>query len=330
MEPDDLVMICLQGAPVAERRTFRQWRILVGSGPESDFVVDDPTVAAVHCRIEWGERELRLVDLGSPGTFLHGIRVYETALPAVARVSLGRSVIEVRRRALVAGRDPFDQIVARSPSMRRLTRLLRRVAASRGSVVLEGERGTGKRLLATVLHEASDRATRPFVVLDAAPLAGKNATPLIRAVDAARGGTLFVRHIDALPLEVQPLLLGVVESRMLRYGEGTGARPIDLRLIASATRPLTEAVAGGRLRRDLFYCINVVRVRVLPLRERPEDVRALIEHLVHCRSPPGAELDLSAIDWDSAAGAPWPGNVAELETLVESAVSHQDSRLLTR
>jgi DNA-binding NtrC family response regulator len=217
--------------------------------------------------------------------------------------------------------------------MRKLTAVLERIARTDSTVLLEGETGTGKTLIAHTLHRASERADRPFIVVDGSAIApslieselfghergaftGAHATRA-GAFEGASGGTLFLDEIGELPLDLQPKLLRALEERVVkRIGSSEPIR-LDVRLIAATNRDLDVEVARGSFRADLFYRLNVVRVRVPSLRERREDIPLLASSFFRQlggRDVPAPELLARLMR------RPWPGNVRELRSAVERIV----------
>jgi two-component system response regulator PilR (NtrC family) len=247
----------------------------------------------------------------------------------------------VRLRAKIAEAYPVDplEILGKSPPMRGIADLVRRVAASRTTILVTGESGTGKERISRAIHTISDRAQGPFLVVNCGALpenlmeselfghekgaftgaAGRH-TGLFREAD---GGTLLLDEIGELPLNLQVKLLRVLQERKIRPVGGTAELPVDVRLIAATNRDLEKEVAAGRFRKDLFYRLNVIPIEVPPLRARKEDVPALIDHFVQRFAEehgkpvrglaPEALRALLAYDF--------PGNVRELENAIERAVT---------
>jgi DNA-binding NtrC family response regulator len=218
--------------------------------------------------------------------------------------------------------------------MRRLFAVLPKVAASDVTVLIEGETGTGKSLLASAIHEASPRADKPFVVVDCATIppnlieselfghekgafTGAIGTR-VGAFELAEGGTVFLDEVGELPLDLQPKLLRALEDRIVKRVGGNEPVRLNVRVIAATNRELRAEINRGRFRSDLYYRLNTFSVRVLPLRERRDDVALLVAHFYRQLHPfgeePPAELLAELLRHE------WPGNVRELRAAVERTV----------
>ena len=234
------------------------------------------------------------------------------------------------------------QLVFQSPAMHELLNRTRRVAATETTVLITGESGTGKERLAQTVHQLSARRAKPFVIVDCGAIpatlidselfghergafTGAQQRSLGRLAQAD-GGTVLLDEIGELPLDVQSRLLRFVQEKTISMVGGTRPRTVDVRIIAATNRRLEEDVSAGRFRADLFYRLNVVRLHIPPLRERPDDVRLLAEHFARGfaaeqRKPvagfsPEAERRVIAYAW--------PGNVRELQNVILQAVVLSD------
>lgn len=235
-------------------------------------------------------------------------------------------------RARFGGQD----FIARDPKMVQLFDILTRVAQTDKTVLLQGESGTGKGLIARAIHELSDRMTKPLVNVSCGSLTDtlltselfghvKGAfTGAVRdqkgRFELARDGTLFLDEIDAIPLSLQKRLLRVLQEREFeRVGEGRSIR-VTARVIAASNRNLAKMVEEGEFRQDLYYRLNVIPVTVPPLRERPVDIPALVEYFLdkYKESPMPLRVDEEVME--IFKGYSWPGNVRELENLVQQLI----------
>ncbi|HEY0080469.1 MAG TPA: sigma-54 dependent transcriptional regulator [Pyrinomonadaceae bacterium] len=246
---------------------------------------------------------------------------------------------EVQRlRSELGGRRGFGRVVGSSPSLERVLKQARAVADTNVTVLLTGENGTGKEILAHAIHEESAREARPFVAVSCAALPetlieselfGHERGAFSSALQSrkgrfelADGGTLFLDEISEVSPAVQVKLLRVLQERAFERVGGTKTLTVDIRLIAASNRDLEADVEAGKFRRDLFYRLNVVPLHLPPLRERREDIPVLAAHFAakaaekHARTLP--ELDPALIE--ALQEYEWPGNIRELENTIERLV----------
>jgi DNA-binding NtrC family response regulator len=243
---------------------------------------------------------------------------------------------EVRalRSQLNSAQDTGD-LITRSREMLEQIALASRVAESTISVLIEGESGTGKELFAQFLHQKSARAQMPFVKVNCAAipeqlleseLFGHVRGAFTGAVrdrqgrfELANGGSIFLDEVADLTLGIQGKLLRVLQNKEYeRLGEST-AQKVDVRVIAATNRSLEEAMKEGTFREDLFYRLNAVRLKLIPLRDRPEDLPLLIQHFLQKYSP-GTSMDLAPEAMKAIRSYRWNGNVRELEHVIERSV----------
>jgi transcriptional regulator with PAS, ATPase and Fis domain len=311
--------------------------VLIGAQSGSDLVLTDPGVSRQHLELRLHPEGIEAKDLGSKnGSRVGNARVERAFLVSGAEIRVGRSTLRVSsidRPLEVDGVDRFGDFVTRSEPMRQRLGQIALAAGSEATILLEGETGTGKELIARAIHEASPRASGPYVVLDCASIeANLLASQLfghvegaftgalasrIGAFERADGGTVFLDELGELPLDLQPRLLRVLENRTLvRLGEDH-ERSIDCRFVAATHRSLVRMVEQRTFRADLYHRIAVVRAKILPLRERPEDLEPLVRSFAD-RFGHRAEITKAAIDL--LAAYDWPGNARELKNAVERAV----------
>jgi DNA-binding NtrC family response regulator len=311
-------------------------RFVIGGGDAADLRLADPAVSREHLRVVLGPNGVRLLDDGSKnGTFLGAVRISDATLTEDAAVVLGGTTLAIAiEKDLVelpiSYADRFGDAIGVSPAMRHLFAVLERAAVSDLPILIEGESGVGKDLLARAIHTRSQRADAPFVVLDCGSIAPTlveselfghergaftGADTARRGVfEEANGGTLFLDEIGELPLDLQPKLLRAIEQGEVKPVGGKAARAVDVRVVSATNRRLAEAARKEEFRSDLFYRLAVVRVTVPPLRERKEDVVPIARAILQTIRP-GTELapDLAVI----LEGHKWPGNVRELRNVVE-------------
>jgi len=232
----------------------------------------------------------------------------------------------------------FGNIIGRSPKMRQVFDLIIQAAPSRSSILIQGEGGTGKELVARAIHSNSSRSEQPFVAVNSgsvspelleSTLFGHVRDAFAGAVypkkglfDLADRGTLFFDEIASVPLDTQAKLLRIIQDReFTRLGEVESVRA-DVRVIAATNTDLRQTMEDGRFREDLFYRLHVVTITLPPLRARKDDIPLLVQHFLHKYGDENrkADLEVSPDALDLLTEYDWPGNVRELENVVERAV----------
>lgn len=226
-------------------------------------------------------------------------------------------------------------VVGRSARMRAVFDFVRVIADSDSSVLVTGETGTGKELIANLIHQSSSRRHKPFVPVSCAILSetlieselfGHERGAFTGAIkdrpgrfELAQGGTIFLDDIDDVPLSMQVKLLRVIQNRNIERLGGTRQIPIDVRVITGSKRDLRQMVGEGKFRDDLFYRLNVIPVNLPPLRDRREDIRDLVDHFVgrYFRQRGEEPRQISPAVMQAFMRYPWPGNVRELENACE-------------
>lgn len=252
---------------------------------------------------------------------------------ALEKIQLSREVERLREE--VGRKYGIDNMVGKSKPMREIFKIISVVAAKKSTVLITGERGTGKELIARAIHYNSDRRDRPFVVVNCAALpdtlieselfgyergAFTNAyQKRVGHFELAHGGTLFLDEIGELSLGIQSKFLRAIETGSFTRLGGTAESRVDARIIAASNRDLEKLVQSGGFRADLFDRLNVVSIQVPPLRERREDIPLLLDHFLRLKAADhsGTPKVLSPEVIDCFMSYPWPGNVRELENLIE-------------
>ena len=312
-------------------------KLRIGKAPDNDIVLGDDTVSRHHCELVRVADGILIRDLGSTnGTRVSGARVQEGTFPPGTVLKVGEVEIALRPApqkidVLPSDKTSFGPAIGHSVAMRTIFALLERIAPTDATVLLEGETGTGKDVLARAVVQASKRANKPFVVVDCgavsyslieSELFGHERGAFTGAVatrqgafELADGGTVFLDEIGELPLDVQPKLLRVLEMREFRRVGGNKTIRTDVRVIAATKRDLAREVSAGKFREDVYFRLAVVPVNVPPLRMRREDIRPLVETFVK-----DSGLTLSAEAVDSLLAHDWPGNVRELRNVLERAI----------
>jgi len=254
---------------------------------------------------------------------------------ALEKLVLSKQNFALRRDA--ATRNSLDNIIGSSPAMEKLKQTVRTIASTASTVLIHGESGTGKELVARAVHVCSPRATDTFVSVNCGAFpetlleselfgyvkgaftgANQNKRGLFEVAD---GGTIFLDEISEMTLAMQVKLLRVLQERTVRPVGGTSEISIDVRVIAATNRELDRAVAENLFREDLYYRLNVIPVRVPPLRERREDIPLLANHFLKKYASAAGRSILRVHAPESLCGYEWPGNVRQLENTVERAVA---------
>jgi DNA-binding NtrC family response regulator len=323
--------------------------IFFGSSPSCEMVLSDKTVSRRHLEAILDGEVVVLRDAGSTnGTYIQGSRFKEITIGFGAEVKLGRTVIKYLPEEEIVEPEPSEeqalgQLVGGDTKMRQLFKLLKDVAATEATVLIEGETGTGKELIAEELHNHSDRADGPFVVFDCGSVPREliesalfghlkgsftgAVTDRKGAFAEAHGGTIFLDEIGEMSLDLQPSLLRVLDKRAVRKVGSNTYEKIDVRVVAATNRDLRAEVAKKNFREDLYYRLAVIRVSVPPLRERGSDIPLLASHFIRSFSPPGKPLQATPEDMARIQRHSWPGNVRELRNVMERAclLSNGDS-----
>ena len=243
---------------------------------------------------------------------------------------------------------PLEGLIGDSVAMREVYQLTRKFAASAASVLLMGETGTGKELIASALHRLSDRASGPFVRVNCGALTETlldselfghvkgSFTDAIRnrtgRFEAAHGGTIFLDEINSTSLTLQVKLLRVLQEREFERVGDSKTIPVDVRVIAASNCDLSELVAEGKFREDLFWRLNVLPIRLPALRRRDSDVELLVQHFIKVYSSTNGKaiqkIEPAAIE--ALLGYGWPGNVRELQNYIERAVVLAEEPILQK
>ncbi len=317
-------------------------RLSVGSADDATLRLTDPYVSRYHIEVEATDDGVVIRDLGSRnGTRAGTLTVREVTSRNEVELELGRSKLRVipgdgRVEVPLSVAASFGRLVGASRAMREVYATLERAAPSTVPVLVMGESGTGKELAAQSLHSASPRSKGPFEVIDC----GAMPPTLIEAelfgyergaFTGARGehagaferadkGTVFLDELGELPLELQPRLLRVLAEGEVRRIGASQTRKVDVRIVAATNRDLRREVNDKRFRLDLYYRLAVVKVQMPPLRDRLDDLPALVAHLASAIEKERGVKSEGALDdafWTALRQHHWPGNVRELRNYLE-------------
>jgi DNA-binding NtrC family response regulator len=347
----------LQGVddPSAEW-VFDKEEIRIGSMEDNDVVLNDDTVSRYHCKIVQDDTGYILVDNHSTnGTFINKVRVREGFLKPGCTVAVGQSLLKFNAREeevqIVPSRaDRCGALIGANAKMREIYSIIEKIAPTATTVVIDGETGTGKEVVAQSIHMLSPRSKNELVVFDcgAVPpnlieseLFGHEKGSFTGAMmtrtglfEQADGGTLFLDELGELPLDLQPKLLRALEQREVRRVGATKPNKVDVRIIAATNRDLETEVRAGRFRQDLFYRLSVVRLHLPALRDRTDDIPVLVQHFLDSgifnRGGAGSQR-IRGVARDAMVALqnyPWPGNVRELVNVIERAVSFCSHELI--
>jgi DNA-binding NtrC family response regulator len=321
--------------------------ITLGRDPGCEIVISDPEVSPLHARITCDQPAIE--DLGSAaGTWVRGARLAPGSLAAIACdeiIQLGSVALVLQRVPRPAGRSSAapiapggDRGAAGSATMRKLHALVDRIAIGTISVLILGETGVGKEVLAETIHRRSARAAAPLLRLNCAALTetlleselfGHDKGAFTGAtqskpglLESAHGGTVFLDEIGELPLATQVKLLRVLESREVMRVGALRPKPIDVRFIAATHRDLEAQIDAGLFREDLYFRLNGMTLEIPPLRERRDEIDALAAQFAAAvaRSLGRSAPELSSAALDRLRAHVWPGNIRELRNCIERAV----------
>jgi transcriptional regulator with GAF, ATPase, and Fis domain len=341
-------LLVVEGPDRGKELSIERERATVGRSLICDLVLADKAVSGTHFEIQAVAEGFILRDLESTnGTFCGDVQVREVWIKHGQSIRAGQTVLRFEPldetvEIDASARESFHELVGKSLRMREIFALLERVAPTDLTVLIRGETGTGKELVARALHRGSKRANQSFVVQDCSAipkdlvestLFGHERGAFTGAVDRKIGcfeqgerGTLFLDEVGELELSLQPKLLRVLEMRTIKRVGGNKELPIDVRVVAATNRDLRKMVGNGGFREDLYYRLGVVTVEMPALRERPEDIPALVDTFleqVATRRFPGEHkrFEVAPDAMARLCAYAWPGNVRELRNTVERGAS---------
>src|SRR5579859_584682 len=302
---NDFTLLVLTGLAVGQTVTVDR-KVRVGKAADNDLVLPDDTVTRHHCELERRGDCVFVKDLGSTnGTRIAGSKITEALAPPGSILRFGEVEVVVRASPqkvdVLPSEEPrFGPAIGESLAMRTVFGMLQRIAPTDGTVLLEGETGTGKDVLARAIHLASPRAKQPLVIIDCGAVSynlieseifGHERGAFTGAIAARRGafenaegGTLFLDEVGELPIDIQPKLLRVLESREFRRVGGNKTMRTDVRVLVATKRNLQREVQAGKFREDLYFRLAVVPITVPPLRARRDDIPQLVEHILRATS----------------------------------------------
>jgi len=353
-------------------RHLRKSKLVVVSGPDqgkeveitkarstggrsiiNDLVLSDKAISGSHFEIAADDGGYHLRDLDSTnGVYCGDLRVKDVYLKPGTAFRVGHTDLRFQRtdeivEIALSKRDSFEEVIGASVRMREIFATLEKVSPSDLTVLITGETGTGKEMIARGIHQTSTRANKPFVVLDCgaipkdlieSTLFGHEKGSFTGAVgqhhgcfEQAHGGTIFLDEIGELDVNLQPKLLRVLENRELKRVGGDRLIKIDVRVVAATNRDLRQMVNQATFREDLYFRLSVIHVEMPPLRDRKDDIQALGEvFLKEIGNRRGMQMSFSQDALQMLLSHNWPGNVRELKNVIERAASLSENALVTR
>jgi len=342
--PEQLVLVVVSGKARGQRVPLGD-RLRIGKASDNDLVLPDDTVSRQHCELTRGPSGILVRDLGSTNhTRVGRTTIREATIAPGATLTVGDVDLILRaepnRAHILPSESPsFGEALGPSLAMRTLFGVLEHIAPTDAPVLLEGETGTGKDVLARSIHQRSRRASNPFVVVDCgavsyslieSELFGHERGAFTGAVATRQGafetageGTVFLDEVGELPLDVQPKLLRVLESGEFRRVGGNKVMRAAARIVAATKRNLKEEVERGKFREDLYFRLAVVPIQVPSLRQRREDIPMLVEHFLaqaRKRDPSAVDVRMSPETIAALAAHDWPGNVRELRNVLDRSI----------
>ena len=319
--------------------------VVLGSASTADLRVEDPAVSRRHCRVVSTDTGIHIYDLGSRnGLYVGGVRVASACLGAVAAAFVvGQTTVALRPRAFneVPGEQCLPGVVGSSSVMRRVIQVARRHAPRRVPILLQGESGTGKDVLARAIHEHSGRRGR-YVPINAGALSDTMAdselfghargaftgavSARVGAFEQAHRGTLFLDEVGDISHTLQVKLLRVVEDGRVRPLGGQASTLVDARIVSATWVPLRERVEHKAFREDLYHRLSIVTIVVPPLRQRRSDIAQLSKALLSRMHSEVGEKSLSTAALGCLVSYDWPGNVRELNSVLYRAATIASGR----
>lgn len=328
----------------------------VGKKDDNDFVIDDSAVSREHMQVEATADSYLLKDMGSTnGTFINGIKVKEAFLAPGDVITIGSTKIEYQAYDEKVEMEPssqtqFGNMVGKNKKMRQIFGVLERISPTLATVIIEGETGTGKELVAQAIHEHSERKDKPFIIFDCSAVAPNlieselfghmkgSFTGAIKdrkgAFESANGGTIFLDEIGELGIDLQPKLLRALEQREIKRVGSTQSINLDVRVVCATNRNLKEEVNQGRFREDLYYRLSVVKIQLPPLKERTDDIPLITEAILskaRFNKKADGSFFASRVEDDALKMLQkyrWPGNIRELTNVLERAVSFSTNGMI--
>jgi transcriptional regulator with AAA-type ATPase domain len=332
---------------IAEGETWE-----LGSSCKSMFCVADPWVSGKHCRIAVRGGQLQIEDLQSTnGLYAGGLKVRQASLATSGCFVIGRSVVTCLPGESMVGlssggeEEPLPDVVGNSLAMRKVAKQVRTLSPLRVPVLIRGETGTGKDLIAQALHNHCQRKQGPYVAVNMGAIAPELVdselfghergafTGALQArtghFEAARGGSLFLDEVAEMSAQTQARLLRVLENGEIRSVGSHVTKTINARVLAATWAPLEQRIAENSFREDLYHRLAVFTVHLPPLRDRVGDISLLASHFLKRLQNEVGERELSPHALSCLIEHPWPGNIRELRNVLWRASVQAEQRLIS-
>lgn len=337
-------ILVISGSQQGTEIAITETPFIIGSNDSCNFKVKDPAVSRKHCEIDFDGLLFTLRDNNSTnGTFISGLRIGTAYLTSGTEITIGSTKLiftpgkPQNSNTPLSSNNHFGDAIGSSPQMRRIFHMLENYSPTDASIMLTGETGTGKEIIAEEIHKHSHRADKPYIIIDCTSISKDLVESELfghmkgsftgafsdraGAFEAANGGTVFLDEIGELPQELQPKLLRVLEKREIKRIGSNIPIKIDVRIICATNRNLQNEIRNNNFREDLFYRLSVVNVELPPLRNRVEDIPELVKSFM--MKLHNADATKEILDFDFAMNAltkyDWPGNIRELRNLVDRA-----------
>lgn len=340
-------LVVLEGDDTGKELTVDRGTVTIGNHKDSDLALQDETVSRNHAEIKKTKEGYLLKDLGSTnGTFADSLRVREIFLQPGAVIRFGKTKVKFipqdeKIEIYPSKRESFGDIVGKSLELRKTYGIMEKVAPTNVTVIISGDTGTGKELVAKAIHASSKRVNRPFVVFDCSAVqenlieselfghekgsfTGATSTRQ-GAFEMANGGTIFLDELGELSMDMQPKLLRALEQGEIKRVGADVPRKVDVRVLAATNRNLKKQVKEGLFREDLYFRISVVQLHLPPLRKRLDDLPMLIDHFIDLNNKSGERgrkiQGLTSAAMQVMRDYRWPGNVRELKNVIDRTAS---------
>ncbi len=342
----------LEGPEKEKKFQINKEKFTLGKDKSNDLVLNDEDVSPHHAEICFRKGEFFIRDLGSKsGTFIGGKQIQAVTLTSNTTIKIGKCTIEFIIKEVelssVEKEDHLGNIIGKSKKIQEIYTLIKKAASCDATILISGESGTGKGLVAKTIHSMGIRSTNPFVTIDCgsiprdlieSELFGHEKGAFTGAQNLRKGafeqgdrGSVFLDEIGELSKEMQPKLLRILEEREFKRVGGNKFISPDIRVITATNRELNEDVIKGTFREDLFFRLYVVPIYLPPLRERKEDISFLAEYFIKQSHDLGEKKSVSLSDdaLKKLEGYSWPGNIRELHNVIDRAIVNVEGDLIT-